>query len=163
MNTKPILSAVNTILESQNTISEKLYKICEHLEQNVSHFDWVGFYFAKHDKKTLHLGPYVGDLTDHKVIPFGKGICGQVAVSNETFLVEDVNSQDNYIACSIHVKSEIVVPLFVNGKNIGQIDIDSHIPNAFTAEDEDLLKAINASIAEIIENENVAVEDLVMA
>jgi GAF domain-containing protein len=69
------------------------------------------FYFANQESKTLHLGPYVGAETDHTVIPFGKGICGQVAVSNENFVVPDVAAQDNYIACSFTVKSEIVVPL----------------------------------------------------
>jgi len=162
MNTKPIISAVKTILDSKEPVSEKLYKICQYLEQNISHYDWVGFYFANQSKKTLHLGPYAGDPTDHKIIPFGKGICGQVAESNDTFLVEDVKAQDNYIACSIHVKSEIVVPLFVNGENIGQIDIDSNTTNAFSAKDEDLLKALNAFIAEVIENKNIAVPDLVI-
>lgn len=147
MNSISHQNAVDSILDSQLSLEDKLYKICQYLEQNISHYDWVGFYFANHEKKTLHLGPFAGEPTDHKVIPFGKGICGQVAESNDTFLVEDVNAQDNYIACSINVKSEIVVPLFVDGKNIGQIDIDSNKVNAFSTEDEALLKAINASIA----------------
>jgi GAF domain-containing protein len=161
MDTKSIISDIREILHSKNEIGDKLYKICRHLSQNVPHYDWVGFYFANHNNKTLHLGPYAGQPTDHNVIPFGKGICGQVAESNETFLVEDVKAQDNYIACSINVKSEIVVPLFVNGENIGQIDIDSNTPNAFTTEDEDMLKNINLSIAEIVEIEKISMLDLV--
>ncbi|HSN49449.1 MAG TPA: hypothetical protein VLR29_11875, partial [Flavobacterium sp.] len=69
---------------------EKLLKICELLSNSIAHYNWVGFYFANHETKTLHLGPYVGAETDHTVIPFGKGICGQVAVSNENFVVPDV-------------------------------------------------------------------------
>lgn len=161
MDTKSILGAVTIILDSKDSMSEKLYRICQHLERNISHYDWVGFYFAIHDEKTLHLGPYAGEPTDHTIIPFGKGICGQVAESNDTFLVEDVHAQDNYIACSMTVKSEIVVPLFINGKNEGQIDIDSNTSNAFTAEDETMLKAINASIAKILIAENVSVLDLI--
>jgi L-methionine (R)-S-oxide reductase len=83
---------------------EKLYKICELLEQNIDYYTWVGFYFANHDTQTLHLGPYVGAPTDHTVIPFGKGICGQVAVSNQNFVVPDVVAQDNYIACSFNTE-----------------------------------------------------------
>ena len=98
---------------------EKLLKICELLSNSIAYYNWVGFYFANHETQTLHLGPYIGAETDHTVIPFGKGICGQVAVSNANFVVPDVAAQDNYIACSFTVKSEIVVPLFVNGKNIG--------------------------------------------
>ncbi|MET0759946.1 MAG: GAF domain-containing protein [Flavobacterium sp.] len=128
---------------------EKLMKICELLEANVDYYTWVGFYFANHETKTLHLGPYVGASTDHTVIPFGKGICGQVAVSNENFVVPDVQAQDNYIACSFTVKSEIVVPLFVNGENIGQIDIDSNVLDPFTEADERFLEFVTAEIAKL--------------
>ena len=138
-----------TEITSNSTLSreEKLLKICELLSNSIEYYNWVGFYFANHDTKTLHLGPYVGAETDHTVIPFGKGICGQVAVSNSNFVVPDVAAQDNYIACSFTVKSEIVVPLFVNGENIGQIDIDSHVQNPFTEEDERFLEFVNQQVA----------------
>ena len=109
----------------------------------------MGFYFANHETQTLHLGPYIGAPTDHTVIPFGKGICGQVAVSNENFVVSDVAAQDNYIACSFTVKSEIVVPLFVDGNNIGQIDIDSNVLDPFTEADERFLEFVNAEISKL--------------
>lgn len=142
---QPKVSAI--IADNQSSRDEKLQSICQLLNQNVSHYNWVGFYFANHEDKTLHLGPYVGAPTDHTVIPFGKGICGQVAESNANFVVPDVAAQDNYIACSFTVKSEIVVPLFVNGINIGQIDIDSHFLDPFTIEDERFLEFVNSEIA----------------
>ena len=136
------------IVNSENgSREEKLLQICALLESNVAHYNWVGFYFANHETQTLHLGPYVGAPTDHNVIPFGKGICGQVAVSNNNFVVPDVAAQDNYIACSFTVKSEIVVPLFVNGVNIGQIDIDSNTLDPFSTEDERFLEFVNEQIA----------------
>jgi L-methionine (R)-S-oxide reductase len=140
-----------TEIVSTTSISreEKLLKICELLNHNIEYYNWVGFYFANQENQTLHLGPYVGAPTDHTVIPFGKGICGQVAVSNENFVVPDVAAQDNYIACSFTVKSEIVVPLFVNGKNIGQIDIDSHVLNPFTAADERFLEFVNQEVSKL--------------
>ncbi|MHC5201882.1 GAF domain-containing protein [Myroides sp. LJL119] len=137
------------ISDSDASVEKRLHRICEVLHTELEHYNWVGFYMANHHTKTLHLGPYVGAETDHVEIPFGKGICGQVALSNETFLVEDVSAQDNYIACSITVKSEIVVPLFVNGINIGQIDIDSHTLNAFTPEDQKFLERLNSQIASL--------------
>ncbi|MEY2670293.1 MAG: hypothetical protein RLZZ577_609 [Bacteroidota bacterium] len=141
---------INSITTNQ-TLSrdEKLQAICQFLNENVAHYNWVGFYFANHENKTLHLGPYVGAPTDHTEIPFGKGICGQVAESNANFVVPDVAAQDNYIACSFTVKSEIVVPLFVNGINIGQIDIDSHVLDPFTEEDERFLEFVNSKVAEL--------------
>jgi len=128
---------------------EKLLKICELLKDSISYYNWVGFYFRNGNKEELILGPYVGAATDHTVIPFGKGICGQVAVSNQNFVVPDVAAQDNYISCSFTVKSEIVVPLFVNGENIGQIDIDSHVLDPFTEADERFLEFVNQEIAKL--------------
>ncbi|WP_300567522.1 GAF domain-containing protein [Flavobacterium sp.] len=131
------------------TRDERLLKVCELLEENIEYYTWVGFYFANHENRTLHLGPYVGAPTDHTVIPFGKGICGQVALSDKNFVVPDVAAQDNYIACSFTVKSEIVVPLFVNGENIGQIDIDSNVLDPFTEEDERFLEFVNQEVAKL--------------
>ena len=144
---KPLV--IELVSDKIATRDEKLKQICELLEQNISYYNWVGFYFRNGNKEELLLGPYVGAPTDHTVIPFGKGICGQVAVSNQNFVVPDVAAQDNYIACSFTVKSEIVVPLFVNGENIGQIDIDSNDLDPFTAADERFLEFVNSEIAKL--------------
>jgi GAF domain-containing protein len=146
-NLKPIVSEI--VINDSITREEKLLAICQLLTDSVSYYNWVGFYFANHETQTLHLGPYVGAPTDHTVIPFGKGICGQVAVSNSNFVVPDVSAQDNYIACSFTVKSEIVVPLFVNGVNIGQIDIDSHEIDPFTEADERFLEFVNQELSKL--------------
>ena len=144
---KPQVSKI--IANTSSSTNEKLLQICQLLESNVPYYTWVGYYFADKKTKTLHLGPYVGEPTDHNIIPFGKGICGQVAVSNENFVVPDVAAQDNYIACSFTVKSEIVVPLFVNGENIGQIDIDSNVLDPFTEADERFLEFVNSEISKL--------------
>jgi GAF domain-containing protein len=142
-------SVIAALSTKELSREEKLKDLCQLLQDHISYYNWVGFYFANHDTKTLHLGPYVGAETDHTVIPFGKGICGQVAISDQNFVVPDVSAQDNYIACSFTVKSEIVVPLFVNGKNIGQIDIDSHVINPFTEADERFLEFVTQEVAKL--------------
>ncbi|SDD92259.1 GAF domain-containing protein [Riemerella columbipharyngis] len=149
---KELKNKISTIIHSsQNQNTEaKLQKICQLLDEEISYYNWTGFYFRNGDKEELVLGPYVGAETDHTVIPFGKGICGQVAVSNETFVVPDVSEQDNYLSCSIATKAEIVVPIIKDGKNIGQIDIDSHSLNPFTEEDRQLLEWICAEVAKIL-------------
>lgn len=150
MTFEELKSKVTEIVSIPNILrEEKLLKICQLLNDSIEYYNWVGFYFRNAQKEELILGPYVGAPTDHTVIPFGKGICGQVAVSNKNFVVPDVASQDNYIACSFTVKSEIVVPLFVNGKNIGQIDIDSHVLNPFTESDERFLEFVNDEVAKL--------------
>ena len=140
-------NVIEIVSNNNETVENRLYNICKLLEANVGHYDWVGFYFRNGDKEELKLGPYVGEPTDHTIIPFGKGICGQVAVSNENFVVPDVKAQDNYIACSITVKSEIVIPIFVNGENIGQIDIDSKSIDPFTEADERFLEFVCGKVA----------------
>lgn len=151
MSFESLKSKVTEIVSNHNESTEnRLLAICQLLSDSIDHYDWVGFYFRNGDKEELLLGPYVGEPTDHTVIPFGKGICGQVAVSNQNFVVPDVTAQDNYIACSISVKSEIVVPIFVNGENIGQIDIDSKTPDPFTEKDERFLEFVCAQVSEIL-------------
>ena len=145
---KPQVEAI--IANSSLSKDEKLLNICKLLETNIEYYNWVGFYFKNGDKNELKLGPYVGEPTDHTIIPFGKGICGQVAVSNKNFVVPDVSAQDNYIACSITVKAEIVIPIFVNGENIGQIDIDSNTPDPFTEADERFLEFVCQKVASIL-------------
>ena len=161
MHSSTIINSVNKLLQDESlTVHNRLYKVCEWLKDKKSYYDWVGFYFAEHSTETLHLGPFAGESTDHKIIPFGKGICGQVADSNQTFLVEDVQAQDNYIACSLNVKSEIVVPLFIDNQNVGQIDIDSNQVNAFSKEDEELLSEINTLIGQYLKAKHVELKAL---
>ena len=151
MNFSSLKPQVNNIILNADLNTEaKLHAICELLEKEVLYYNWVGFYFKNGDKNELKLGPYVGEPTDHTIIPFGKGICGQVALSNQNFVVPDVKAQDNYIACSITVKAEIVVPIFVNGENIGQIDIDSNTLDPFTKEDEEFLEYVCEKVSRIL-------------
>ncbi|WP_100611814.1 GAF domain-containing protein [Confluentibacter lentus] len=148
---EPLKPQIEAIVSNQNnSVNERLLNICKLLESNIPHYNWVGFYFRNGKKEELILGPYVGAPTDHTIIPFGKGICGQVALSNKNFVVPDVTAQDNYIACSITVKAEIVIPIFVNGENIGQIDIDSNTYDPFTEADERFLEFVCEKVASIL-------------
>lgn len=149
----PLRPQVAALLqEHDKSVEDRLQRVCELLRAKVPHYNWVGFYFRDGKKEELLLGPFAGEPTEHTRIPFGKGICGQVALSNKNFVVPDVSAQDNYIACSLDVRSEIVVPLFVHGENVGQIDIDSHSPDPFGEEDERFLEYINAEVGRIMEN-----------
>jgi L-methionine (R)-S-oxide reductase len=121
--------------------------VVEILSRDLVHYSWTGFYMLdSSDRDTLILGPYEGDPTPHARIPVTQGICGAAVASGETVIVDDVNADPRYLSCSIKTKSEIVVPIYAHGKVIGEIDIDSHDPAAFTGEDKSLLE----EIAEII-------------
>jgi len=141
---------VDILKNDKKSVTDRLHQICTFLNETIDYYDWVGFYFRNGDKEELKLRTYVGEETDHVIIPFGKGICGQVAVSNENFVVPDVQAQDNYIACSFSVKSEIVIPLFKDGENIGQIDVDSETSNPFTEKDERFLEFVVSEVAKVL-------------
>ena len=149
MNTSSVFS--NLLIEASELLKsddQPLLAICEILKEKLEHYSWVGFYFMNDATQTLEIGPYAGLKTEHTRIPYGKGICGQVASSAKMFVVDDVHEQDNYIACSLDTKAEIVAPVFFQDKLIGQIDIDSNIRKSFSKEDEDFLKALCNLIAE---------------
>ncbi|MBN1287967.1 MAG: GAF domain-containing protein [Anaerolineae bacterium] len=122
---------------------DRAQAICELLRARVPHYDWVGFYLVDPGSpRELVLGPFAGAPTDHVRIPFGKGICGQAADRKETFIIQDVSWETNYLSCSVHVKSEIVLPIFQNGALIGELDIDSHQVAPFTEADEVFLEGV---------------------
>jgi len=108
----------------------------------------VGFYLVENGE--LVLGPYVGEPTDHTNIDFGEGVCGQAAERKETYLVDDVAQEENYLSCSPKVESEIVVPIYKESKIAGELDIDSHQKSRFDAEDKELLEDIAEIVGKII-------------
>ncbi len=119
-----------------------LENICKLLDEKVFYYNWTGFYLMN-DEGLLELGPFVGEPTEHVKIPVGKGICGQAAERKVTFLIQDVSQETNYLSCSPHVKSEIVVPIMKSkDKVFGEIDIDSHYVAPFDERDRELLEWI---------------------
>jgi GAF domain-containing protein len=126
---------------SESDSSHLLQKCIEFLHENFTKYSWVGIYIAKGNN--LILGPWKGkQATEHTKIPIGKGICGCAAKTGRTEIVSDVLSDDRYLACFVSTRSEIVVPIKKNGKTIGEIDIDSDIPNAFDNKDAVFLEKI---------------------
>jgi len=151
MDKRRIMDEVQGIIESPGDADDKLQQICELLDDEVDYYDWIGFYLVREDKEDeLELGPFVGDPTEHTNIGFGEGICGQAAESKDTYVVQDVSEEDNYLSCSIKVKSEIVVPIFKEDEIAGEIDIDSHELKPFSDEDEELLEEIAKRVSKII-------------
>jgi putative methionine-R-sulfoxide reductase with GAF domain len=110
------------------------------LKDRIPHYTWVGIY--RMDGEELVLGPYRGKPSPHTRIPLGRGICGAAATEKQTIIVDDVNADPRYLACSIETKSEIVVPIMDGARVLGEIDIDSDTPAAFGADDRALLERV---------------------
>jgi L-methionine (R)-S-oxide reductase len=113
----------------------------ELIARRLPHYNWVGFYMLDPgDAAMLELGAFVGAPTEHTRIPVSRGICGAAVAQGETIVVDDVRADSRYLACSIETRSEIVVPIRVAGRVVGEIDIDSHSAAAFGAEDRAFLE-----------------------
>src|SRR5664279_4119933 len=129
--------------------------IVERLQELLQHYNWVGFYMldegADGAEPMLVLGPYVGAATPHTRIPLHQGICCAAFSSAQTVVVDDVNSDPRYLACSLETKSEIVAPVFVHGKVVGELDIDSHLHAAFTADDRQLVEHCASLVGRYLE------------
>jgi L-methionine (R)-S-oxide reductase len=141
-----VLAAVRRSADAATDTHAALTRVVAMLQRERPHFNWVGVYLL--EGETLVLGPYVGKPTPHTRIPLNQGICGAAASSGQTLVVDDVNADPRYLACSLETRSEIVVPIrrLTDGKILGEIDIDSDQHAAFTADDRTLLE----SVAEII-------------
>lgn len=140
-------SRVITLLQNnlQSPISNLLDLLAATLHENFPHYTGVYLYLL--EGETLVLGPYRGRPTEHTRIPIGAGICGRAARVKETVVVDDVNADAEYIACSLQTRSEIVVPIMSGARVFGEIDIDSDVPAAFTARDRKFLEEVARLLA----------------
>lgn len=145
------LDRVRQLVQEGAGRDETLLAVCELLNKEIPHYDWVGFYLVDPARaRELVLGPYVGAPTEHTRIAFGQGICGQAAATQLAFVVQDVSTEVNYLSCSPDVQSEIVVPIFKDGKVVGELDIDSHHLAPFTRADQVFLKEVAALVAPVL-------------
>jgi len=147
------------LIEAANIVAEelrfdvRLKKVCKLLATTISYYNWVGFYIADPVRRELLLGPYVGTPTDHIRVAYGRGICGQAAERERTFVVQDVTTETSYIPCNMHVRSEIVVPVFRDGSVVAEIDVDSLTIFAFSNDDKLFLESLADRVAPIIQTE----------
>jgi len=121
------------------------------LKDGIAAYTWVGIYLLDGDE--LVLGPFLGKPSPHTRIPLGSGICGAAASERATIVVDDVNADPRYLACSLETRSEIVVPIMEGDEVLGEIDIDSDRPAAFGAADTRLLEQVAALLAESLSEE----------
>ncbi len=138
------------------TSPEALMKlISERLHERMLKYNWVGFYMLQEARgePMLHLGPFVGSMTPHTKIRLNQGICGAAASTGKTVVVDDVNQDPRYLACSLETKSEVVAPIFVRGKVVGELDIDSHFPAAFTEDDRLLVEHCAGLVGRLLEKQ----------
>lgn len=135
-----IVNKIEQKVNSTASRDESLRYAVRVLKEERTHYNWVGIYLVDHDTLVLH--NYIGKPTEHTRIPIGTGVCGAAVAQGANQIVGDVTKLDNYLACSIETRSEIVVLIRKGAEIIGQIDIDSDLKDAFNQEDELLLNRV---------------------
>src|ERR1700733_6203212 len=147
---------VSELAKAAPTASDLMQQMVRLLHDRVLKYNWVGFYLLEPgaEPPMLVLGAFEGAMTPHTRIPLHQGICGAAASSGQTVVVDDVSKDPRYLACSLETKSEIVVPIFAYGKVVGELDIDSHFPAAFTGEHQLLVQHCAMLVGKKLETSN---------
>jgi L-methionine (R)-S-oxide reductase len=140
-----IVNLVDKIVDSNAPRDETLREAVRILKQERDYYNWVGIYLLEGDTLVLH--NYIGKPTEHARIPVGQGVCGTAVAERANQIVGDVMKLNNYLACSLETRAEIVVLIRRSSEIFGQIDIDSDAENVFTEEDESLLSRVADSLA----------------
>jgi len=144
-DTLPLQTTLRDAILTAPSADAAMQRVVTLLAQQRAHYTWVGIYLLEGDE--LVLGPFVGKPSPHTRIPLGRGICGAAATQKATLVVDDVNADPRYLACSLETRSEIVVPIMDRGRVLGEIDIDSDRPAAFDRHDRALLEAVAEALA----------------
>jgi L-methionine (R)-S-oxide reductase len=139
------IASIDAAVAAEGDVQAAMDRAVSLLKERVPDYTWVGIYLLEGDE--LVLGPYRGKPSPHTRIPLGRGICGAAAAEKSTIIVDDVNADPRYLACSLETRSEIVVPIMEGNRVLGEIDIDSDKPAAFGEADRQLLEAIAARLA----------------
>jgi len=122
-------------------------RISQRLHEKIPSYNWVGFYLIDPtDPEILVVGPFTGSFTPNARIPLDTGLCGAAARSGQTVVVQDVSSDPRYLPGSSTVKSEIVVPILVNGRLAAELDIESYFASTFTKPEQEFVEACAAMI-----------------
>ena len=156
----PVLKALeirkgaDRLAEGARSAEELMASLVKLLHENMLKYNWVGFYMLEPGAQppALVLGEFRGAMTPHTRIPLDQGICGAAASTGKTVIVDDVASDPRYLACSLETKSEIVVPIFVKGRVVGELDIDSHFQAAFAPEDRELVEYCASLVGHYLES-----------
>ncbi len=141
-----LIDNVRAAIAREKTEESVLRAAVELIDAFSDGWHWTGFYMMRGDM--LEVGPYVGPETPHKRIPLNEGICGAAASQQQSIVVDDVNADPRFLACSLTTRSEIVVPLMDGDICLGEIDIDSNHPAFFNDDDRGMLEAVAAVVVD---------------
>jgi GAF domain-containing protein len=130
---KELLQEFQDFAKGAPSAQSLMEQMAKRLHQKMTRYNWTGFYLVDPaDSNYLIVGPYAGSFTPNARIPLNTGLCGAAATTGKVIVVQDVSADPRYLAGSSLVKSEIVVPIFVNKKLAAELDIESYFADTFT-------------------------------
>ncbi len=129
------MTTLEELFRTERSFEDVAGEFCTLLRNDFSHYSWVGIYMIE-EPETLLLKAWDGpEATEHVRIPVGQGICGRAAREEKSVLVDDVQKEGEYLQCFLNTRSEIVIPIFLEGKVVGEIDIDGDKVGAYNETD----------------------------
>lgn len=148
MNTL-LVKQLRALIQDESNIIANLSNVSALLNAHFDQINWVGFYLWDDQEQELVLGPFQGKVACNR-IPMGHGVCGSALQQQQTLIVPDVHAFAGHIACDSASRSEIVVPIIIDGHPFGVLDIDAPVTNRFTTEDQALLEACIDELKNVI-------------
>lgn len=146
-----LLEEFRSFAKSAPTAASLMQRIVQRLHDEVARYNWVGFYMVEPGNDgILVVGAYAGSFVPNNRIPLNIGLCGAAASTGETVVVDDVSKDPRYLAGSPLVKSEIVVPIFVNNKLAGELDVESYFTATFTKPEQTFLQGCASVVQEYL-------------
>jgi L-methionine (R)-S-oxide reductase len=145
---KELLQEFQDFAKTALTAHSLMEQMAKRLHQKMTRYNWTGFYLVDPaDPGYLIVGPYAGSFTPNARIPLDTGLCGAAATTGKIIVVQDVSADPRYLAGSSLVKSEIVVPIFVNKKLAAELDIESYFTDTFTQPEQQFIESCASTVA----------------
>lgn len=148
MNTL-LVKQLRALIQDESNLIANLSNVSALLNAHFDQINWVGFYLWDDQEQELVLGPFQGKVACNR-IPMGRGVCGSALQQQQTLIVPDVHAFAGHIACDSASRSEIVVPIIIDGHPFGVLDIDAPVTNRFTTEDQALLETCIDELKNVI-------------
>jgi GAF domain-containing protein len=145
---RELLQELQSFAQTAPTAQSLMERMAERLHEKMTRYNWVGFYLIDTaDPGYLIVGPFAGSFTPNARIPLSTGLCGAAATSGQVIVVQDVSADPRYLAGSSLVKSEIVVPIYVNKKLAAELDIESYFADTFSKSEQEFVEACASLVA----------------
>lgn len=146
-----LVQELQKFAQSAANVEALMDRVAKRLHEKMTRYNWVGFYLVDPaDANYLVVGPFAGSFTPNQRFPLQVGLCGAAATSGKVVVVQDVSKDPRYLSGSTMVKSEIVVPIFVNKKLAAELDIESYFADTFTVIEQQFVEACAQLVQEYL-------------